>query len=193
MNVLIILGHPNNNSFNHAIAAACRTQAEANGHVVYFHDLYAEKFDPVAHLENVDSDSDVPDKSHCLHLKSCDAIIIIHPNWWGQAPAIVKGWIDRIFLPGVAYDFELNEKGDYIPVGLLKANSALVLTTSNTPNKGEDDVLDGIWKDIVLNTCGVSDVKRFNFGMVSKSDDKERADWLLKVKLLVNSLFSRNG
>lgn len=189
MKVLIILGHPNKKSFNHSIAEICREQIEANGHIVFFHDLYAEKFDPIQYIDNENSDIKDDIKSHCSHLKSCDAIIVIHPNWWGQPPAIIKGWIDRVLLPGVAYDFELNDKGDYIPVGLLKAKVGLVLNTSNTPTIFENDVLDAIWKNKVLNICGVNEVKRINFGMVKKSDDSQRTKWLLEVKQLVKSLF----
>lgn len=189
MNVLIILGHPNKYSFNYSIAETCREQVEASGHTVLFHDLYAEKFDPIQYIDNENSDIKDDIKSHCSHLKSCDAIIVIHPNWWGQPPAIIKGWIDRVLLPGVAYDFELNDKGDYIPVGLLKAKVGLVLNTSNTPTIFENDVLDAIWKNKVLNICGVNEVKRINFGMVKKSDDSQRTKWLLEVKQLVKSLF----
>lgn len=192
MKVLIILGHPNKKSFNHSIAEICREQIEANGHIVFFHDLYAEKFDPIHQIENVNSDINDNIKSHCSHLKSCDAIIVIHPNWWGQPPAIIKGWIDRILLPGVAYDFELNDKGDHSLIGLLKAKDGLILNTSNLPNNMENDVLDLIWKNNVLNICGINDVKRINFGMVNKSDDSQRTKWLLEVKQHVNSLFPTN-
>ncbi len=187
MNVLIILGHPNNKSFNHSIAKTCREQIELNGHTVLFHDLYAEKFNPIPH--NINSDTNYEINLHCSHLKSSDALIVIHPNWWGQTPAIIKGWMDSILLPEVAYDFELNNKGDYNLVGLLKAKVGLILNTSNSPNNVENDVLDTIWKNNVLNTCGVKDVKRINFGMVNKSDDLQRANWLLEIRQLVNSLF----
>ena len=187
MNVLIILGHPNNKSFNHSIAETCREQIESNGHTVLFHDLYAEKFNPIHHY--LDSDPNNEINLHCSHLKSSDAIIVIHPNWWGQPPAIIKGWMDSILLPEVAYDFKLNEKGDYNLVGLLKAKVGLILNTSNSPNNLENDVLDTIWKNNVLNTCGVKDVKRINFGMVNKSDNLQRVNWLLEIKQLVNSLF----
>jgi len=187
MKVLIILGHPNQKSFNHSIAETCKEQIEANGHAVFFHDLYAEKFDPIHHLENTVINDEI--KIHCSHLTISDAIIVVHPNWWGQPPAIIKGWIDRILLPGVAYDFELNDKGDYIPVGLLKAKIGLVLNTSNTPNNFANDILDSIWKNKVFNICGVNDVKRINFGMLKNSDNSQRAEWLLEVKQLVNSLF----
>jgi len=189
MNVLIILGHPNNNSFNHAIADTCRKQIEANGHTVYFHDLYAEKFNPIQYSKNIDSNTNNEINLHCSHLKNCDGIIVIHPNWWGQPPSIIKGWMDRILLPGVAYGFKLNDKGDSVPVGLLKAKKGLVINTSNSATTPEDDVLDSIWKDNVFNVCGINEVKRINLGMVNKSDDLQRTNWLLEIKELVSSIF----
>lgn len=191
MNVLIILGHPNEKSFNHAIASTCKIQLEANAHSVFFHDLYAERFNPVHHAENINSHINSEIDLHCSHLKTCDAIIVIHPNWWGQPPAIIKGWIDRVFLPEVAYHFKQDDKGESIPVGLLKAKIALVINTSNSPTTSENDVLDSIWKKNVLNICGIKEVKRIHFGMVNQSDDAQRAKWLLEVKQLVNPLFPK--
>ncbi len=189
MNVLIILGHPNKKSFNHAIADTCRKQIKANSHAVFFHDLYAEKFNPIHHSESINSDTNSDIDLHCSHLKTCNAIIVIHPNWWGQPPAIIKGWMDRVLLPEVAYDFKLDDNGDSVPVGLLKAEIGIVINTSNTPNNYENDMLESIWKNNVFNICGINEVKRINFGMVKKSDDAQRANWLFEVKQLVNSLF----
>jgi len=54
---------------------------------------------------------------------------VVHPNWWGQPPAILKGWIDRILRPGVAYQFLEGDAGEGVPVGLLKAETALIFNT----------------------------------------------------------------
>ena len=191
MNVLIILGHPDKKSFNHAIAKACIAQVESNGHTVLFHDLYAEKFNPLHQIDNLNQNEEVDDivKIHCSHLKKSDAIIVIHPNWWGQPPAIIKGWLDRVFLPGVAYDFISNNKGKQTPVGLLKAQTGLVLNTSNAPSTIENDFLQSIWKNHVFGFCGVKKIERKNFAFIKGSDNKQRAKWLLEVKQMVASLF----
>ncbi len=99
--------------------------------------------------------------------------------------------MDRVLLPEVAYDFKLDDKGDSVPVGLLKAKIGIVINTSNTPNNYENDMLESIWKNNVFNICGINEMKRINFGMVKKSDDAQRANWLLEVKQLVNSLFPK--
>lgn len=191
MKVLIILGHPDKKSFNHAIAAICRTQLEKNGHTVFFHDLYDENFSPLHQIDNQNTDSEIDKniQTHTFHLKTCDAIIVIHPNWWGQPPAIVKGWLDRILLPGVAYDFQPNEKGIPVPFGILKAKTGLVFNTSNSPDDPENDPLELIWKKSVFQFCGISKNERISFSKVKESDKKERSRWLSEVALLTDKYF----
>jgi putative NADPH-quinone reductase len=55
-------------------------------------------------------------QAHCGEIARAEGIIIVHPNWWGQPPAIMKGWIDRVFRPGVAYRFTEDDKGDGVPI-----------------------------------------------------------------------------
>jgi len=54
-------------------------------------------------------DAALPDaiKQHCEEIALVDGIVIVHPNWWGQPPAILKGWVDRVIRPGVAYEFQV--------------------------------------------------------------------------------------
>jgi NAD(P)H dehydrogenase (quinone) len=196
MNVLIVLGHPDSNSFNHALAETCKVQIEKNGHSVCFHDLYKEKFDPVLHIESsgrIPVDETV--KKHYEELVNCDGIIIIHPNWWGQPPAIVKGWIDRVFLQDVAYKFEINNNGEHAPVGLLKAKTGLILNTSNTSEEVEKEVykntLELIWKNKIFKICGIDQVERINFQIVKESCLKERLVWLSQVREMMDSYFPK--
>jgi len=67
--------------------------------------------------------------------------VIVHPTWWGQPPAILKGWIDRVIRPGVAYRFREGDAGEGIPDGLPAAKAALVFTTSDTPPEREMAVI----------------------------------------------------
>lgn len=189
MNIIILLGHPNKNSFNHAIAQICRNQLEKNGHTVFFHDLYEEKFNPLHTLNNSESTIDIVVEKHISHLRISDGIIVIHPNWWGQPPAIVKGWLDRVLLPGIAYNFVQNKKMENIPIGFLKAKVALVFNTSNAPNNIENDPLDSIWKNNVFKFCGVNQVERKNYCALKESNFKQRSLWLSEVSSIVNTHF----
>lgn len=126
MKILVVLGHPRTGSFNHAIAEAALQTLKDNGHEVCFHDLYKEGFDPVVTPEEIPKGAvlDSLIGRHCEEVSGADGIIIVHPNWWGQLPAILKGWVDRVIRPGVAYEFEEGDGGEGLPVGLLRARAA---------------------------------------------------------------------
>jgi putative NADPH-quinone reductase len=195
MNILLILGHPDSNSFNHAIAATCRERLIYLGHSVIFHDLYKEKFNPLIESfeipKHVQIDKNI--QKHCDDLIKSDGIIIVHPNWWGQPPAILKGWIDRIFRPGVAYEFEEGDNGEGVPIGLLKANIALVFNTSNTNEDRENNIfkdpLENIWKNCVFDFCGIKKFERKMFRIIVTSDLNQRQIWLDEVKDMVDKYF----
>ncbi|MBW2109420.1 MAG: NAD(P)H-dependent oxidoreductase [Deltaproteobacteria bacterium] len=152
MQVSVILAHPSPKSFNHAIAQAAIAELKQNRHQVIFHDLYAEGFDPILPLDEIAEGVSLPKEieRHCQEISSADGIIIVHPNWWGQPPAILKGWVDRVLRPGIAYRFLQGDKGEGVPVGLLRAKAALVFNTSNTPAEREKNVfgdpLELLWK-----------------------------------------------
>lgn len=199
MNILIILAHPDKNSFNHAVARAAVEKLVSNGHKVMFHDLYAEKLDPILSASEIPSDASLPDiiEGYCTELKSADGIIIIHPNWWGQPPAILKGWIDRVIRPGVAYRFLEGDKGEGVPEGLLKAETALIFNTANTPTEREEkvfgDPLELIWKNCIFDLCGVKNFYREMFTVVITSSDELRNKWLGKVKDTVDRFFPEDS
>lgn len=195
MNVLIILGHPDNNSFNHAIADTCRNRLLDNGHSVIFHDLYNEGFSPVIDKMEIPKHGLIDDtiKKHCDDLINSDGIIVIHPNWWGQPPAIMKGWIDRVIRPGIAYEFEEGDNGEGSPIGLLKAKIGLVFNTSNTSEERENnlfkDPLDTIWKNCIFDFCGVRQFDRKMFRIIVNSDLNQRQIWLSEVKMMIDRYF----
>jgi NAD(P)H dehydrogenase (quinone) len=199
MQILVILGHPNSDSFNHAIALAVCDSLREKGHSVLFHDLCAENFDPFLPKEEIPGNGLVPDKiqNYCNELQSADGIVIIHPNWWGQPPAILKGWIDRVFRPGIAYRFEEGDSGDGIPIGLLKAKAAVVFNTSNTPDERErsvfGDPLEALWKRCVFELCGVQAFYRRTFNVVITSSYDQRREWLNEARGLVANVFGSGG
>ena len=195
MRISVILGHPDPDSFNHAIAEVAADSLEENGHLVSYHDLYREGFDPILPGPEIPRGGAVDPavESHCDEIAGADGIVIVHPNWWGQPPAILKGWVDRVMRPGVAYEFLEADGGEGVPVGLLKARSALIFNTSNTPERREmeafGDPLDDLWKRCVFGLCGVSDVRRRTFSVVVTSTPEERRAWLMEVEDIVGSLY----
>ncbi len=129
MNHLIVYTHPNPESFNHAILEAYEELAREAGHELRVRDLYKTGFDPVlkgadfvamqkgAVLEDVRAEQD--------HIKWADVVTFIHPIWWYQMPAMLKGYIDRIFSHGFAY--EIGAEGI---MGLLSGKKVIILNTT---------------------------------------------------------------
>jgi putative NADPH-quinone reductase len=193
--ILLILAHPNMQSYNHAIAVSAVQQLQENGHDVILHDLYAEGFDPILPSEEFPAEVSLPSniKQYCDEVGHADGIIIVHPNWWGQPPAILKGWVDRVMRPGVAYKFLEGDKGEGIPVGLLKTKAAIVFNTANTPSKREQEVfgdpLQLLWENCIFDLCGVSTFYREMFTVVVTSTPDQRQEWLRKVQNVVNDYF----
>jgi putative NADPH-quinone reductase len=192
---MIVLAHPDPGSFNHAVARAAADTLSRLGHSVTYHDLYAEGFDPALPAGEIPREADLPPlvRRHCVELSGADGIVVVHPNWWGQPPAILKGWIDRVVRPGVAYEFGEGDGGEGVPRGLLRARTAVVLNTSNTPADRERDAfgdpLEAIWKRCVFGLCGVHDVRRRTFGVVVTSTLEERSGWLREVEAIVAEAF----
>lgn len=199
MKISVILGHPRRGSFNHAIAGAAVGALEENGHQVIFHDLYVEAFDPVITFEEIPRGAplDPVIQKHCDEISRAEGIVIVHPNWWGQPPALLKGWVDRVMRPGVAYEFLEGDGGEGVPMGLLKAKSAVVFNTSNTLRQREMEVfgdpLEALWKNCIFGLCGVTGFYRVTYGVMVTSTVEERKSWLDDVRYTVNRYFPKAG
>jgi NAD(P)H dehydrogenase (quinone) len=195
MRISVILGHPCSGSFNHAIAETVVRTLKAGGHTVWYHDLYDESFDPI--ITCAESPRGAPldpvIQCHCDEIAEVDGIVVVHPNWWGQPPAILKGWVDRVLRPGVAYEFEERDSGEGVPIGLLKAKAALVFNTSNTPEKREMEVfgdpLENLWKTCVFDLCGVKTFYRQMYRVIVTSTPEQRRVWLEDVAQTVRAYF----
>ncbi|NOX56342.1 MAG: NAD(P)H-dependent oxidoreductase [Planctomycetes bacterium] len=194
MKVLVIIGHQHPGSFCHAIAATAVETLKDLGHEVVFHDLYEEGFDPILRHEELPKEAklDSTVQQHVNEVVAADGYVVVHPNWWGQPPAILKGWVDRVLRQGYCYEF-----GPEGPIGLLKGKKALVLTTSNTPRDVElavyGDPLENLWKTCIFGFCGVTDFLRRNFESIILSTPEQRRQWLEEVRQLVKERFAAAG
>ncbi|MFF9427807.1 NAD(P)H-dependent oxidoreductase [Streptomyces sp. NPDC014746] len=185
MRVAVYLAHPRAGSFNHAVFDAVVAELRERGAEVVAHDLCAEGFPAVLSADEtgtVEEAGRAQESQVALHraeVATVDAMVFIHPNWWGMPPAVLAGWVQRVLVPGVAYKLGAAE-GE--PVGLLKVGKALVLNTSDTPAEREDsefgDPLERIWSACVLPYVGVSEVRRVVFRTVADSTEETRGDWL---------------
>lgn len=190
--LLLIYAHPRPKSFNAAIARTVRDALETEGARVAVHDLYRDGFYPVLACE---PEADGLTERYQQELRAASAYVVVHPNWYGQPPAILKGYLDKVFRELVTYQFPAGDDGSGVPEGLLSGRAALVLNTSDTPPDREHavfgDPLDGIWRDCVFGFSGVTDVHRHTFRPVAGSTDRQRRGWLEEAGALARDLLAR--
>jgi NAD(P)H dehydrogenase (quinone) len=148
MQVLIVYAHPEAQSFNGALLEAARTQLTASGHEVEVSDLYAAGFNPVAGPHDVKARANESvfnlgaEQMHAAQtdgfaadvaaqidkLMRADFLLLQFPMWWYAMPAIMKGWIDRVFAFGTAYDF-----GRTWEEGVFAGRKAMLVITASAP------------------------------------------------------------
>jgi putative NADPH-quinone reductase len=193
MLALCVIANPTPRSFSHAMANAAGNVLADHGYELAIHDLYEEQFNPVQPTGELLNTASVDPlvEQHCEQISRADLILVFHPNWWGQPPAILKGWIDRVLRLNTAYGYPPGTPPEGVPVGLLKARHAFVFNTSNTPLVREQaafgDPLDLIWTRCIFPLCGVSHVLRRMYGPVSGSSAEQRTAWLTEVSALVEA------
>ena len=121
MRVVVVVAHPGPNSFSHAIASIAGTTLNAGGHEVTMLDLYAENFRTAMTFdERVAYHSPQPIldpivERHALLVKQAEALVFIYPTWWSIMPAILKGWLERVMVPGVGFVFDENHHVRRLP------------------------------------------------------------------------------
>ena len=129
--VLLINGHPNPNSFNFALAAAYRKGAEQSGAQVQQLNIGELEFSPnlkFGYQKRTELEPDL--LAAWEQIQWADHLVWVHPVWWGGLPAVTKGFIDRLFLPGFA--FQYREDSIWWDK-LLKGKTARIITTLDQP------------------------------------------------------------
>ncbi|MFT5823957.1 MAG: NAD(P)H dehydrogenase (quinone) [Crocinitomix sp.] len=185
-NILIINGHPNPNSFNAALANAYAKGAREQDAIVSHIDIHALDFNPnlaYAYQQRMELENDL--KEAWDKIQKAEHLIWVHPVWWGGLPAKMKGFIDRLFLPGMAFKFR-NDSVRWDK--LLAGKSARIIYTADQPswfyrfiNKRPSV---HALKKMTLEFCGVKPVKKTMIGPVKSMTDIDRNKALKKVYLL---------
>ncbi|WP_411034389.1 NAD(P)H-dependent oxidoreductase [Shinella sp. BYT-45] len=136
MRILVVLAHPLEEGFAASVAETVRGTLTANGHTVDVLDLYREGFDPrLSRSERSRYFEPAYDPSEAepfvSRLKQADGLVLVFPQWWFNFPAILKGFFDRVFAPGVA--FESDPDGGRIRPRLGNIRLFWAFTTTGSP------------------------------------------------------------
>src|SRR5208337_811544 len=130
MKHLVVVAHPAENSFTMGLTRSYAAELEKLGHSQRTYDLYRMGFNPVLAEHELKGDQLVsPDVVQAQDdIRAADALTVIYPLWWLSMPAIMKGYIDRVFARGFAY-----EARDGVVRGLLSGKKAVLITVSGAP------------------------------------------------------------
>ena len=136
MRILVVWAHPLADSYSAALKDRAVASLEATGHEVDLLDLYAEEFDPVLSAqERLDYHEIGPNQanvqSYVAQLRAAEGLLLIFPTWSFGYPAILTGWLQRVWVPGVA--FGLREEGGPIIPGILGIRRVAAITTTGSP------------------------------------------------------------
>lgn len=182
--IVIINGHPNKESLNFAFVQAYKKgalQSHAEVREIIIADLI---FDPNLKFGYQKRTELEPDLLEAWEkIRWADHLVWIHPVWWGGMPALLKGFIDRLFLPGFAFQYRENS---IFWDKLLKGKTARIITTLDQPGwyyrlmYGRPSV--NQLKKSILEFCGISPVSISYFGIVKNSKKEERLKWISKVE-----------
>jgi len=188
--ILIVLGHPNKDTFCGSLAESYKKgaiQSSAEVKEIFISDL---KFDPILHKGYKEIQELEPDLVQSQELiKWAEHLVFVYPTWWATMPALLKGFFDRVFLPGFA--FKYRENSPYWDK-YLTGKSARVITTMDAPawynflvygNAGQKAIKRG-----TLQFCGIKPVKVTTIGGVKAMKKEQLTNWLTKAEKLGESL-----
>ena len=178
--ILIINGHPDKESFCFNLAENYKKGADSVGADCALVHLIDLDFNPILTFGYRKISELEPDLLKMQQeILAADHLVFVYPNWWATLPALLKGFIDRVFLPSFAFKYRDNS---LLWDGLLKGKSARLIVTMDTPkwyywlinkNAGHNAMKIG-----VLEFCGVKPVKITAFAPIKSSDTKKRKRWL---------------
>jgi len=189
-NVLIINGHPDKQSYNYALADAYANGASettASLHQINISDLDFNPNLAFGYRERIELEPDLIDAIEKIN--KADHIVWIFPMWWYGYPAVMKGFIDRTFLPGITFQ---PEEGKALPKKLLKGKSARLIITADTPKWYDFLVMKSPtinqFKKGTLSFCGIDPVKVTYIAPIKNSSLDYREKWIKKISLLGKKL-----
>lgn len=184
--ILILLGHPASDSFCAALARQYQASAQEAGHEVRLITLGDLSFDPILRQGHRQPQPLEPDLLAAQHaITWANRLVLVFPIWWGGVPALLKGFLDRILLPGFAFRYK---SGSPFPEKLLAGRHAHLLVTMDTPPWYYRWVyaMPGLhqMRRTTLAFCGIRPEKTLTFGPLLSSTPQRRQAWLAQTRAL---------
>lgn len=183
--IFILQGNGDNETFCGTLATAYEESAKAAGHDVHRINIGDLKFDPILHKGYKTIQALEPDLKRVQEeIKWADHFVLLYPTWWSAMPALLKGMIDRMWLPGFAYHFHMHGMAWH---GLLHGKSArVIITMDNWPLISRilfGDSTNEIAR-AVLKFSGIHPVRVTKVGDVKGLSDAHKDRWKKRVGLL---------
>ena len=184
--ILLIDGHPDDDRLTSSLVSSYRRGAQQSGYqvtLITVRDLCFEPNLKYGYQQRLELEPDLLAAIDAM--KACDHMVWIHPVWWGGLPALLKGFIDRIFLPSIMFDYNEAKLGGMGWDGYLEGKTARIIATMDTPK-----ILYRLLysapsinqpKKTTLEFCGVKPVKVTQFAPVKGSTQETRERWVKTV------------
>lgn len=188
--VLIINGHPDKQSFCFELVRQYKKGAVKAGADCKLVNLADLEFNPIltnGYRKRTELEPDLLMMQE--EIKNANHLVLVYPTWWATYPALLKGFIDRVFLPGFSFKYRENSP---LWDKLLTGKTGRMIVTMDTPtwyyslfmrNAGHRSMKKGI-----LEFCGIKPVKITSFSQIRSSTEARRKSWLTQVEKLGNKL-----
>jgi len=196
MKVLVVLAHPNPDSFSHAIVDRVVSTLANREHSVSVIDLYGLDYSPAltrAELAAYPTSEPAIDPlviEHTRLIQECSTIVFVYPTWWSSMPAILKGWIDRTMLPGIA--FSVDPQTLKLQPGLTNVRRLIGISTFGGPRLASFVVRDNGSKIVTRSLraichrrCRTTWLRMFN---VDSSTVAQREKFLRRVERIAQKI-----
>lgn len=194
--VLVVYCHPNPRSYTHAILEQVLEGLRAGGCVIDLVDLHAERFDPVLFVDDTHRRRDLDKVEETRRYRDLVAaaacLVFVYPVWWGGFPAMLKGFIDRVFVSGLTYTFQDRPRDAVFPTGLMRGRAAHFFYTLDSPSLVA--WLDPGWFSnlfTVFRYCGFSPVQRHYLARLKLTTPARREAWLAEVRRRAEAIAGR--
>lgn len=190
MKVVVVFNHPYEGSYCNAILNSVTRGLKQSNHEVDIINLDKDEFNPVMTAQDLKAFRDKhPIDPRVIEYKNrleqADHVVFIFPIWWELMPAMMKGFIDKVIFPGVAYDY-VNGSNTRMKPLLVNIKGVTVITTMNTPRILYRIILDNpIQKALMVGTfwkLGYKNRKWISLNMVKQVSIEKRKSWLNKIE-----------